>query len=275
MLKKYFPKITLLIFSLVFGILCSAKIIPNSINSVTVSSGTGENKKRQLENTYQLNFNLNTKTNGNINTYLIDRKPTSLAQADSFKTLFGFAGEMFENEECYHISNDFGTLKVLKNVNIVKYFKNNDDLLVEELDKDDIIKISLEFLEKNNLMFDYEEALVNSDGDFYSINFISRLNNLNNFSFPNKMILDKCGNIAYIEMNFIEYKRFNSVKTFSPKGAFLKLPVYYEKDSKIELNGAELVYYYEDSIIQPAYRFYGLFEKERSFECFIKAADYN
>ncbi|MDR2939547.1 MAG: hypothetical protein LBV08_04410 [Clostridiales bacterium] len=270
-MKRYLPNLVMFLVSLLFGIFYSIRDIPESIKPAPVA--VSENKS--LEAVYQVGFKLSKKTYPSINTYLAATKQTSFRQAQEIKEWFGVSGNLSDVGDLYYASDDKGAIKIYKEGATAKYFKYNDDLLYEPMQKGYIIGTALKFLDENNFIFNYEEALVNSGGDFYSINFIDRLNNIKNFSFPNKMILDKYGNIISLEVNFAEYKRLNSVKSVSMEEAFMKLPDFYGHDAKIFLDGAELAYFYGDSIIQPAYRFYGSMENGGGFECFIEAADYD
>jgi len=55
--------------------------------------------------------------------------------------------------------------------------------------------------------------------------------------------------------------------------AFGELPAVKAGDTVL-LSGCQLVYVYEDSIVQPAYYFQGSASGDKTFECFVKAAVY-
>jgi len=53
------------------------------------------------------------------------------------------------------------------------------------------------------------------------------------------------------------------------------LPLPYASSApQVLIDSAQLVYYYEDSIVQPAYLFEGQAAGGKSYECFVKAAKY-
>jgi hypothetical protein len=49
-------------------------------------------------------------------------------------------------------------------------------------------------------------------------------------------------------------------------------PLSPENEETVWLQSCQMVYIYDESIIQPAYYFQGLATDDRAFECYVKAA---
>jgi hypothetical protein len=120
----------------------------------------------------------------------------------------------------------------------------------------------------------YEEAQVHFDGETYRVLFINRLSNLKNYAFTNEVRLDINGRIVSLDYYTLQYDKVGGCRVKTMKEAFKELPEPPPSETVL-LNSCQLVYIYDDSIIQPAYYFLGeTLRESSSYECFVKAAVY-
>lgn len=271
MFKKYYMFIVFL-FSVIIGIALNLFVMPNRITSNIYKTVYLDLQEEIRNKIYNLNFTLNDNTSYNVNTYFINRKETTQKELNYYSEMFGVTENFTDEKYKYVYTNENTIVEIMKNINMLKYtnkiLKNND---TKKITSKDSINIIIEFLSINKIQLNYDEITVKHKNNKYEINFIKKVGNLKDYSFVNNAIIDEYGNILSIEYYFIEYKKLKSLKVKSAKEAFQELPLDLYENTFINLNECNLVYFYEDSIVQPAYLFKGIASDGKPYEYFIKA----
>lgn len=269
MYKKYFIFILLL---LMVAIISEPNPLTGFVGSQT-SYYTEEEYK--VNSIYNVGFNANKNYYGYINVYQPTFNPINYQLAHYYSYLFKIQEKFIETNEYYAFYEDNKSLYVYKLINLVKYQDNNINFNnKEQISKSTAILKAEEFFEKSSLNLAYEETFVEYKDGYYYISFIERFNNLKNFGFYNKVVMDSYGNILNVEYYYNSYENIGAFKIMSVNEAFYKLPVDMDTNEEIYLNNVQLVYIYENSILQPAYFFKGKFEDGRVYKTFVKAAIY-
>ena len=136
------------------------------------------------------------------------------------------------------------------------------------------------FITERALPLKYGETKVSVGESGYTVLFLPKLDGLRNYAHPITVSLDFYGNVRSLEYYLFEYERLGAAKAYTMKEAFLLLPVVDAGGASldgesIDLKSCELVYFYENSIVQPGYLFLGEFAGGGGdFECFVKASKY-
>ena len=143
-----------------------------------------------------------------------------------------------------------------------------------EISGEEAVKEAKRFINEKNLPLKYSEILLAETEFGYSVKFLSELAGLINHARPICITLDIYGNILTLYHFIPEYEKLGSTRIITMKEAFYNLPTEGNEGLKIELKKCELVYFYDDSIIQPAYMFEGEIADGGKFESFIKASKY-
>lgn len=275
MIKKKYKFIAIL-FSVILGLLLSFYVMPNRITNNIYKKVYLDMEEKKRNEMYDVNFILDNKESFNINTYFINRNETTESELEYYSEMFGVTDNLVTEKDKYVFSSETATLEIMKNVNMVRYtnkvLKGKNENKISRMDSVDIVN---EFLNINNIQFNYEEIVVNYKDNKYEVNFLKELGNIKNFSFVNSAIVDQQGNILNIEYYFVKYKKLRNLKIKSMREAFFEMPLDFDDQFLVELEECELVYFYKDSIVQPAYLFTGATSDGKAFECFIKAININ
>jgi hypothetical protein len=98
--------------------------------------------------------------------------------------------------------------------------------------------------------------------------FFTEVDGLKDYAFPTAVAFGE--DRIEVRRYGYRYDRLGSVKIKEPLAAVYDLPF---SESLIKLNTCELVYFFEDSIIQPAWLFKGTYSDGAEFSAFVRAAD--
>ena len=150
--------------------------------------------------------------------------------------------------------------------------KDSDKII--EMSEEEAVKAAELFIAQKELPLNYSEVLIVSTDNKYEITFLSRIAGLNNYAHPTCITIDIYGNISALDYFIPEYEKLDSTHMITQREAFSSLPTEGFDGSKIDLKSCELVYFFADSIVQPAYLFKGEIAGGEDFECFIKASKY-
>jgi len=226
------------------------------------------------ENGYLASFPLEQTPRGTINCYMLKYRPSEYDTAKKSAGMFIGVDSFQEDDESYIFSGKQGTITIDKDISQIHFDAAPNDEKAEMLSSDeDAIKAAADFIEKRLLALVYEEAEVHYDGDTYRVKFINRIGNLKNYAFTNQVTMDNYGRLISMDYYTIQYNKIGECQIKSMRDAFEELPAL-EPDETVLLSSCQLVYIYEDSIIQPAYYFQGSASDDSSFQCFVKAAVY-
>ncbi|MCL2351859.1 MAG: hypothetical protein FWC55_04925 [Firmicutes bacterium] len=231
---------------------------------------------------YRVSVTPETEPRGRIMCYVPRYKPVDRMTADMYASLAGVNENFSETGDAYVYESRAGSLEVDKWINMLRY-ENSPDAFVrtEPLRSDgEAVKAAEAFVRGKYLRLAYEESKVKFDGNSYLVNFIDRIGNLWNYAFPTSVRLDARGNVLSIYYFYIQYDRLRSCDTISMSQALKCLPPVPDLGGPdggptVLIDRARLVYYYEDSIVQPAYLFEGQAAGGKAYECFVKAAKYS
>jgi len=224
------------------------------------------------ENGYRISFPLEETPRGTINCYMLKYLPSAYETAKKYAGMFISVETYNENDSSYIFTGKQGTVTMDKEINLIHFQASSPDGKGQILNSDEeAVKTASDFIEKRLLALVYEEAQVHYDGDTYRVKFINRITNLKNYAFSDQVTMDKYGHILSIDYYNIQYSKVGECPIKSMEDAFDELPVL-KANEAVLLSSCQLVYIYEDSIIQPAYYFQGSASDDNTFECFVKAA---
>ncbi len=276
MYKKAFSFMFFVTLALLAVVMLNVK--PGSIIGLAYRDNAEENV--MLGEIYDLKLELIKTSPGNINTFLPRYETTSNETISSFCQQFGFLPDekAEEDQEKIIYESQGKSLTIFKNFGMLTVEYESPQEQPEaptEIEGDKAaIEICKQFASDNMLYINYEEAKVTFNEEAYEVVFINRLSNIKNYGFTNSFTLDRFGNILKVRLYFFNYERLYYCKVMSMEAAYKRLPIDLPEGVKVELNKCQLVYYYENSIIQPAYLFEGQLNTGEDFSCFVKAAVY-
>lgn len=282
MYKKLFFKIFLFFCPSILIILLYATnninliYIPNYLNKAKFYRSNISNIEREKFNDiYVINSNILKNEYNNLNVYAIKSNKISLEDAKKKAILMGVDIFIGENEDYYIFCKDNKRIYIFKSINLIKFENNfNNKDISDSISLESAVKIAEQFFNDNLLDNNYEEAVVEYNNKNYNVSFISRINNIKNYAIKNSVLLDSFGNIISANYYNVKYEKLRSFPIKFIKDAYYDLPINFEKGIKIYLEEIELVYIYENSIVQPAYFFKGITNTNQKFESFVKASIY-
>lgn len=223
---------------------------------------------------YQIGFPFEDNLRGATGCYTLKYRPGAYDTAKKYAGMFIGVDSYEEDEDSYVFSGREGTVTIDREINRIHFEAALTDDRGELLRSDeDAVKIAEDFIERRLLTLIYEEAQVHYDGYAYRVDFINRINNLKNYAFPNQVTMDNYGQVITMDYYAIQYDKIGECRIKSVNDAFNELPAVKE-DESVLLASCQLVYIYDESIIQPAYYFQGSVSNGNTFECFVKAAVY-
>ncbi|MDR1914146.1 MAG: hypothetical protein LBQ68_06675 [Clostridiales bacterium] len=224
---------------------------------------------------YQYNFALDKNAGETVNCYMLKYRQDDYEGARKYAERFIEIISFTEDEFSYTFIGGDGSVTIDKEINQI-HFESAEASASgyqgsEFITDKESIQLAENFIQNRMLVLFYEEAQVHFDGKKYRVNFINRISNLKNYAFSNRIIMDKFGNILTLDYFSIQYDKVGDCNIKSMDEAFCELPKLTDKDN-ITLSDCQLVYIYDNSIIQPAYYFIGSAADDQTFECFVKAA---
>ncbi|MDR0999193.1 MAG: hypothetical protein LBL96_00060 [Clostridiales bacterium] len=225
-------------------------------------------------NGYYYDFVLDTQNRGNVNCYMVKYKPNDYEAAYNYALRFIDIAEYYEDDRAYIFYGSDGEVTIDKSINQIHYDNYSSAVNNEPISGDQAaIDIAQAFFRERMFQLFYEEAQVYRDDARYQILFVSRLSNLKNYAFANRLEMDMRGNIISADYFTVQSDKVGDCKTLSMAEAFdLLPPLSLDNEETVRLQNCQLVYIYDESIIQPAYYFQGLATEDRTFECYVKAA---
>ncbi len=262
--------------------------LPQQKNLLNFSAGQDvafQPEDPALAEIYQVQFPLEPAPMGTTNTYVPVYKPLGLDGALTFFSMFGLdvseqalAVHLQETDTYYRYLSPDAQVDVYKLGGIIRYNarflpKKAGQKATVTTDGEALLAATT-FIDSKFLFLSYEETEVrkNPDDGLYTIRFLNRIGNIKNYAFATEVTVDAYGRIATMDYYDIRVQRLDSQHIKSMHQAFAQLPLDFPEGTRISLNRCELVYVYENSIVQPAYLFEGQYPVGNTFQCFIPAA---
>lgn len=241
-----------------------------------------------IDEIYEVSFKYPSRMPDYVSLYIPEYDYIDAGQSEIYPVFFGMEGSAFSEDDWRYIyTDDFAELCVYKYVNRVtlKYFNiKSGTLKVEKTYKNDaeIIAAASGFIEERLLPMTYDGVYVERNGSVASITFLDSISGLQNYAHPVTVTVDAHGNIIGLDYFRLTYEKIATVRIMTMKEAYYSLPVSEEMAAggvRTDLKKCSLVYFFEDSILQPAYRFEGETVIEGGGEAepfihFVKAALY-
>lgn len=235
---------------------------------------TAQTGFKKTESSYKLSFIPSRSPYGAVNVYLPEYKTTEYETAKYYAMRFCMEDcTLYEDDDAYKAAKDGEELKVYRNIGMLEYTSNKKDNDAKISGDDEAVESAVNALRDRYIYPAYEEVNVLRHVSGYSLTFIDRLGNLKNYAFPQTVELDECGNVKKIIYFFLDYKKIGSSKIRSMEEAYMELPDFND-GTEIDISKGQLVYFYENSIVQAGYLFEGEAEAGRVFTCYVKAAEY-
>lgn len=211
----------------------------------------------QNNNIYRIKFSQTKIYPDQLNNYIVVEK-TDNKIIESLK-------KIIPSEACTFSISDFATVIKIK-PGAQKYFyegkiSNNEDAIQKSI-----------YIMKNFFLYKPQIINIKKNSSACKIKFYDTLDAIKNLSFCNEIEFDKNLNLQSIKYFNVEYKKIGSCKIKSVAQAIKELPM--ETKNYIELTKCELVYIYDESIIQSAYFFEGVCNNKKT-NFIIKAGMYN
>jgi hypothetical protein len=210
-----------------------------------------------------------------VNTYVPKPFRASAESVRKYAVLFGMeSAGITEGAEAFTLRNGAERLIIHKDAAFIEY-ENAGETRPDAPPRSDeeAVRRAEDFLAERGLFTPYEEvkALKAPDGGF-TLSFINRLGNLKNYAFPQVVRLDAQGRVTGADYYFISYEKIGSGEIKTMEEALAELP---PAGEEVDLRKGQLVYFYENSVVQAAWFFEGETGREREFECFIPATVYD
>ncbi|MDR1638275.1 MAG: hypothetical protein LBT59_01145 [Clostridiales bacterium] len=222
---------------------------------------------------YELGFEPATDRPMQVSCYMVKYRQENYALALKYAETFMLPDSVEQSDDSFIFYSDSGVLTANREGTWFAFDANlttQEGLTPLRGDEDAILKAESYVTEKYLMLF-YEDALVHFDGETYRIEFINRIGDIKNYAFRTEVSMDKYGRLERLEYCSALYEKVGSCQVKPISQALLELPNVEPEDSVL-LRSCQLVYIYDDSIVQPAYFFLGDASEGRTFECFVKAA---
>ena len=286
------------------GILCGTLLGPYALVT-SVQGALTEAQVAQLarvKDIYHFAFAPPHKQASSAATYIPRYQTAARAEADTYASLFGIAGEPAETDEAFVYTGESGELTVQKYSGGVSYRaapycsdwfsreaavagigENNFADSREAgppaepnaaIGKDGAVSAAEAFLRRHGLNAPYNHAVAYSNGSVYTVLFISKLGGIDNYAFPAAVLVDSRGAVLAAEMFAFAYDRLASCRVKPVMEACAALPVDMAGGTRVTLGKCTFTYVFANSILQPAYLLEGETADGAAFRCFVNAAAY-
>ncbi len=261
-------------FSFVIGFEVATRV-PASVSRAQVIRGEAKTRDA-IKAVYNMSCDLPDEPRRLMQLYLPRYIAIGAEGAAFYAQMFNIEGEPTETDEFYRFTQGGEILDVYRYVSLIKYRNAAHETGLGELDTEGAADAAAAFIANRMLPLEYEESLVTFDGADYNVTFIGSLGGKPNYAFPVTAEVGADGVVRSLEYYYFSYEPIAQHNIMPSTTAFLELPTDFADGRRIDISEARLVYFFADSIIQPAYVFSGVIEgTDEGFEVFIKAADYN
>lgn len=242
---------------------------PN-LNSVETSI---ERSNEQVKSIYSTNKALKNDT-FTTNIYYPELMEMDYLEFRNICNFFNLNTNFVETENFYKFENPKSNVYFYFKNGLLQYKNVNRENKYKELSQNELIDLSQKYLDECMLPLNYVKCRISKENDNYRIMFINSLDGIDNYSFNNNILIDKYGNVLELNYYFVEFKKIDRKKTISMKECFYNLPTDIKSNMTFKISDIELVYIYENSIIQTAYRFDTRDENDNFYEIYVKNTIY-
>jgi len=198
-------------------------------------------------------------------------------EQDLWRFLVSFKMEQAEitnNQDYFLAQKDGLTLKVYKFLDLVEYTADTANKTQTNLiDVIEASRIAKDFVNEHLFLKNPFESTVDRIEDGIIVTFIENLGKIPNKAFPTIIIMDNYGNITSAEHFYFEYEEILRADLITPHTAISLLPR--NHIGKIRINNYELIYIFENSILQPTYIFTGQYVDGSEFTADVPALNFN
>ncbi len=217
------------------------------------------------------NYTLNNGVGGKRNVFIPIYEANTYEDVVRYCEKLKVVGEFSETDTYYKMANKDTKEEVYiyKNIDAIRYLNYSKKSKVK-VDKFDAIDIANDFLNEHKFKVNFDEIVVKIKDDNYYIYYISKLDNMKNYSFLTSFKIDKFGNILEFNYYHMKYKKISSIDILNEKEAFNILEQNYTGE-QVSINKSEMVYMYTNSIMSPTYLFTGEMTTGEEVEIFIDA----
>jgi len=247
------------------------------LESVGAAQQTRQGNAARISQIYAFDVELGTNSPGSAYVYLPRYEPFDEAVAARFFQSFGIDGTpqgIIETGDVFFAADSRAMLTINKFERTLHYtpFFEPRRGGGQPIDYERAREIALEFAEARSLFVPFYEIEAEFDGVTFDLTFVNRLGGLKNYSFNTSMRLDRYGRVMEFIYSDMSFERISSHGVISPRDAGRYLP--YDIGGRVEITSVELVNTFENSIVQPAYLFRGVFEDGSPFRSFVLAAGF-
>ncbi|MCL2854398.1 MAG: hypothetical protein FWE21_02115 [Defluviitaleaceae bacterium] len=228
-----------------------------------------ENVDRGYRNFYQLDIRLHRNPLRQAAVYLPIYSITEKEDVKGFLGRFGMGcAEIFHYEDYFLAKCGLRTLRAFHFLDLVEYTgvatEQGDPIYQRKARSiaEDFARQNLFLQSPYNL-----EAVEHEKG--FTITFFEDLGKIPNTAFPTVMEVDVFGNILFVSHFYFEYEELGRGDLLTPHAAMQALPQ--DHEGKIRIKKYELVYAFENSILQPVYIFSGTYPNGSKFEAQVPA----
>ena len=177
--------------------------------------------------------------------------------------------EIVETDEYFKAETDAEILRIYRYIDLLEYENAQRGAEDELIDENMAQELARGFLEKFLPQEKPHDISVRISGGYWIVRFAGQLGGLPNIAFPTEITLDIYGNIVKVSHYFFEYEALGYADVITVRSALAQLPR--EEGRRVHLQGYELVYKFEDSVLVPMYRFYGKCADGTAYEEFVGA----
>jgi hypothetical protein len=232
----------------------------------------------KLNAIYDVNFIFDKSRGKSVGVYIPEYTRTDPDKAAQFADIFGLSGPAFDSGDNYVYGDGEESLLVDKYSGYIDYTLEQVMAEAEPVDDEAVIAAVGDAVKKYGLGTDYDSVDIER-GDGYNVRLAGRVSGLPDYAFPCILRFDAGLNLTRIQRRFFGYERIAGADILTMKEAYRRLPTDYPQGTAINLDSCQLVYMFDDSVVQPAYLFKGeSFPAENPdgepFRAFVKAAKY-
>jgi len=224
--------------------------------------------------TYQPDFKLSATPGGSLNQYLPTSPPVTPAFAESFAHTFDIGGSAMETSAAFVYQDNDLRLTVSKNEGFLRLENMKPNTLDTPVDSAEASGLAEDFFGRF-FFINYTQTSVFADGNGFEAEFVPLLSGVKKNALNTTLYLDRCGNVLNMVYYFYTYENFARCPIMSEYDAFCNLPASPAGETPVTLTGCDLVYVYDNSILQPAYLFTGRTKTGKSFSCPVNASVYS
>ena len=267
--------IALILSSLVYANYQYYVIPSRFLQSVGAAHQTRQSNAARISQLYTFHIELGTNSPGSANTYIPRYEPVDETLAARLFESFGIriaSQNIIETGDIFFAADNRAMLTICKFERILRYTPFFEPSPTDQcpIDPPRAVELALAFVTSRSLYAPHHEIETHFCGLVFELTFVNRLGGLKNYSFNTVLNLDRYGRVLNFTYSDITFERLSTHDVISPREASRFLP--YDIKGHVHITSVELVYTFENSIVQPAYLFQGAFDDGTPFRSFVPAS---